>query len=442
MAVGKKRNNTWIYLLVVVAAGLIAMVMMKRNKKEKGLTIQTETASRRTIVETVDGSGKIYPETEVKISPDVSGEIVELYVKEGDSVRTGQLLAKINAETYVSIVERTEASTNTARSQVEASRAQAQQARVQHENARQVLERAEKMRKEGLVSQAELETAQTSFRATKASLEAAEQAIRTAEFNVKGSEATVKEQKENLAKTLIYAPMGGIVSRLNRKKGERVVGTLQMEGTEIMRIANMNLMEVQVDVSENDVVRVKLQDTAEIEVDAYMGRKFKGIVTQIANSSSNLLSTAISTSSDQAVNYIVKIRILRASYADLLGAGQKFPFRPGMSAAVSIRTKTLTNVLSVPIGAVTTREDERNAKETIKEAIIREVVFVPQADTVLMKEVKTGVQDDTYIEIVSGVKDGETIVAGPYDAVSKKLKTGTKIELKKETDKINKKVKK
>ncbi|MFK8007651.1 MAG: HlyD family secretion protein [Saprospiraceae bacterium] len=468
-----RKNNSLIYILIAAVLAIVAYVYFKGQSKPKGEEITVEKVSKRTIKEMVGASGKVFPETEVKISSDVSGEIVELYVEEGDSVVAGQLLCKVDPDTYKSMVERGQATVNSskaqvansasgiARSQAQLIQAQAQleQIKSQLENQGDIHNRNVLLHKEGVISQADFENSeaalkqlQANFRSTEANVktaeanvESAEQSKKAAEFTVKSSQASLKEMVTSLKRTTIYAPMGGIVSALNIEQGERVVGTAQMSGTEIMRIANLNSMEVQVDVSENDVLRVALKDDVEIEVDAYLDRKFKGKVTEIANSASNT-GTSISLNTDQVTNFIVKIRIDPESYKDIVQKGKKFPFRPGMSASVDINTETQQDVLSVPIQSVTTREDdkeeeEEKAKKKKENEEIKEVVFVMSADTVKMVEVKTGIQDDENIEILSGLQEGEEVVAGPYSAISRKLKAGMQVRLEDKEKKKDKKTK-
>ena len=456
-----RKNNSLIYILVAAVIAIVAYVYFKGQSKPKGEEITVEKVSKRTIKEMVGASGKVFPETEVKISSDVSGEIVELYVEEGDSVVAGQLLCKVDPDTYKSMVERGEATVNSskaqvansasgiARSQAQLIQAQAQleQIKSQVENQGDIHNRNVLLHKEGVISQADFENSeaalkqlQANVRSTEANVktaeanvESAEQSKKAAEFTVKSSQASLKEMVTSLKRTTIYAPMGGIISALNIEQGERVVGTAQMSGTEIMRIANLNSMEVQVDVSENDVLRVALKDEVEIEVDAYLDRKFIGRVTEIANSASNT-GTSISLNTDQVTNFIVKIRIDPESYKDIVQKGKKFPFRPGMSASVDINTETQNGVLSVPIQSVTTREDEKEDEDEEKvkkkdDDEIKEVVFVMSADTVKMVEVRTGIQDDENIEILSGLQEGEEVVAGPYSAISRKLKAGMQVRL-------------
>lgn len=467
----KRKKRTLFYVLIGVFALLLFAAVMKARQKPKGEEVTVEKAEKRTIRETVSASGKIFPETEVKISSDVSGEIIDLYVKEGDSVTAGQVLAKIKPDEYQSLVEQGEASVNTARSQrdisssnVQSSSAQIEQLKAdkqrlsaQLEVARNTHRRNEKLYKDGIISTAEFETSQSNLKsaesavtAAEASLKAAESSLSSAKAGVKVSDyginsasARLKELRTSLQKTIITAPVSGIISKLNVEKGERVVGTLQMAGTEMMRVANLRTMEVQVDVSENDILKVSLNDEADIEVDAYLGRKFKGKVTEIANSASNVGSIGgVSLNTDQVTNFVVKIRIDAASYADLLKDGRRYPFRPGMSASVDVFTHTSEGTLSVPIIAVTARDEDKdkdtdeeedgpaNKEETKKDNdLIKEIVFVVSGDTVGVREVKTGIQDNDYIEIVSGLQEGETVVTGPYSAIARKLEGGSRITI-------------
>lgn len=447
----KKKSNKWLIIgLVAIIGAMIVAAIFKGKSKPKGIEITTEKVEKRTIKETVSASGKIFPETEVKISSDVSGEIVELYIEEGDSVYTGQLLAKIDPDAYFSAVERGEAGLNSAKStlanskaSIESSRAQKEQIVAQLENARTINNRNKALFDDGVVSQVDLETSQTNVRQLEANLRAAEASIKSAEksaegagYQVKSSAASLKELKTNLSRTSIKSPTNGIVSSLSVEQGERVVGTIQMTGTEMMRIANLNSMEVQVDVSENDILRVSLNDEVDIEVDAYLDKKFKGTVTEIANSASNISSGGVSLNTDQVTNFIVKVRIDPASYKSMLSGSKKYPFRPGMSASVDIFTNEENDIPTVPIQCVTVREkeDEDDKKDEDDEDLI-EVVFVMSGDTVRMEEVTTGIQDDEYIQILSGLEIDDEVVTGPYSAVSKKLKEGKTVRIKEDKKK-------
>jgi len=437
-----KKRIIWI-LIIFVAVALIGGIIAKKKGligKPDETKVGTEKVTQRTIVEVVSANGKIAPESEIKLSPDVSGEIIELYVKEGDLVKSGQLLAKINPEIYLSNYDRTIAALNTSQANLANSKAQLAQINSQFINAKSSFERNEKLHSQKAISDAEFETSKANFEVAQAQVEAAEQSIKAAAFNVKNAEAGVKESKENLSKTSIYAPVGGTISKLNLEKGERVAGASQFgSGTEILRIANLQTMEVNVSVNENDIVRVTLNDTALVEVDAYQNRKFKGIVTEISTS-----ANTVGVSADQVTNFDVKIRILPDSYKDLIKADKPndSPFRPGMSATVDIRTESVVNVLTLPIQAVTTRadttkaapkmeekeqpeQDDANAKKKVE--VVQEYVFLYDKGVAKMLKVKTGIQDNTYIQILEGLKEGQEIITAPYRAVSKKLKDGDKV---------------
>jgi HlyD family secretion protein len=459
-----KRSNLWIYILVAATIVLVGLMIWKNKSQPRGEKVAVEKVEKRTIREMVSASGKVFPVTEVKISSDVSGEVVELLVVEGDSVVRNQVLGRVDPDAYQSQVERGMAAVNTAKSQaanalsaVETLRAQREQVQAQLNNAREIHRRNEKLFKDGVISEADFETSQSNLlsleanlRSAEASIRAGEQAAKAAEYSVKSAEAGLKELQTSLRRTTLIAAMGGIVSRLNIEKGERVVGNALMAGTEILRIADLSKMEVQVEVSENDIPRVSLGDWADIEVDAYLGRKFKGQVTQIANSANTAASAlgTVSLTSDQVTNFVVKISIDPESYKDLITPTKPYPFRPGMSASVNINTNTLENVLSIPIQAVTTREkkeiesgkspDEKPEGEAAgvlaADLDVVEVVFVASGDTLILVPVQTGIQDDTYIEVVSGLQEGDQVVTGPYAAISRKLKMGSKVQVVEEEE--------
>ena len=450
----KKKSSKWIiWSLAGVLIILIAVAAVKARKKPKGEEVETEKVTLRDIREVVSASGKIFPEKEVKISSDVSGEIVELFVREGDSVKAGQILARIDPEAYASAVESASAGVSVSRSElarsqsgIENARAQVLQIKSQVENARKVNDRNRKLRADGVISAQDMEASESnlaqleaSLLSAEANLRSAQQSAKSAEFNVVSSRASLKEISTSLHRTTILAPTDGIVSKLNVEKGERVVGTIQMTGTEMMRIANFNSMEVQVEVSENDILRVSLGDTAEIEVDAYLEEKFKGVVTEIGSSAATTnVNQEMQLTSDQVTNFIVKIRILPESYLSL--PNNTMPFRPGMSASVDINTHTERNAISIPIQAVTTREKDEDKeksegeKASMEDDEIDEVVFVMDADTAMMVKVETGIQDNEYIQIISGLKADQVVITGPYSTVSRKLENGMKVEMKKEED--------
>ena len=457
----KKKNNTLIYVLSGLVILLIGAAAYKAQQRPKGEKVQAEEVERRTIKETVSASGKVFPVTEVKISSDVSGEIVQLFVEEGDSVTLGQILARVDPDAIESQVERGEAGVNSSKAQLANSKSQIAQFMAQKEqieaqltNGRDIHKRNSKLHKDGVISDADFESSEANVKALEANLRAAEANINSAkesanaaQFSVKSAEATLKELKTSLRRTTIYAPMSGIVSLLNIEEGERVVGNQMMSGTEILRIANLNEMEVQVEVSENDVPRVTLGDYVEVEIDAYVDRKFKGSVTQIANSANNMASAGgmVSLTTDQVTNFVVKINIDPSSYSDLISPKKLYPFRPGMSASVEVFTNSVEDVLSIPIQAVSAREKSElekkkkkkgkgkakkvNQKSEDDDDELVEIVFVILNDTVDLVTVKTGIQDDEYIQILSGLEEGQTIVTGPYSAVSRKLDEGDTIEI-------------
>ena len=464
----KKKNNKLIYILGGVIVVLLGVAVWQGQRKPKGIEVSAEEVTRRTIKETVAASGKVFPEVEVKISPDVSGEIVELYVEEGDSVRAGQLLAKVDPDAIRSQVERGAAAVNNskarlagAQADIERNRAGLVQAKAQLEatqtqlaNQKSVHQRNVQLRKEGVISEQDFENSlasleqlqanarslQASVASAEANLKASQQSAKAAEFSVKSDQATLKELNTNLRRTSLFAPMDGVVSMLLVEKGERVVGSNMMAGTEMLRVANMNAMEVQVDVSENDIPKVAVGNTVDVEVDAYLDRTFTGVVTEIANSATSAAGAAVTLNSDQVTNFVVKIRLDPQSYQDLISPNNRFPFRPGMSASVEINTTTAADVISVPIQSVTTREkktdDDAPKKASGDNDDLLEVVFVLDGeDKVKMVEVSTGIQDDTNIEVTSGLTGGERVVSGPYSAISKKLEDGKAVNLKKEEDK-------
>ncbi len=442
------KNNKLLKYLLITAVVLIAFAIIGKKAgwfgKVKAVKVSTELVQKRTIVEIITANGKIQPETEVKLSPEVSGEIVLLNVVEGQEVKQGDLLVKINPEIYLSGIARMEASLNSAKSNLANSRARLVQTKAQFTQAELSYKRNKKLWEDKAISDSEFEAAQSNYAVAKADVDAAKESVNSAYYNVMSTEASLRESRENLAKTTIYAPMSGTISRLNVEVGERVLGTIQMAGTELLRIANLNLMEVKVDVNENDIVRVEKNDTAIIEVDAYLGKKFKGLVTEIANSAS-----VAGSGTDQVTNFEVKILILKDSYSELIPEGKTnyYPFRPGMSATTDIQTNTKYNVLTVPIQAVTTRKDstgvtdkkgtglqkeedikkeEKKKKRKDEKPLI--VVFEYNDGKALLKEVKTGIQDDNYIEIISGLQDSAEVVTAPYSVISKKLKKDMPIE--------------
>lgn len=462
----KKSNRLWWILGGVVALLVIFLLVAKQQGwigKEKPTEVEFVKVGKSDITETVSASGKIQPEVEVKITPDVPGEIIALYVKEGDSVKKGQLLLKIQPENYVSVAQRAEAVVNQTKANAEQAKSSIAQGEARLVRAQAEYNRQKRLFDDKVVSASDLEIAETNLKVARQDLEAAKSSVEASKFNVKSAEAGLKDASENLRKTSIYAPMSGIVSKLAVELGERVVGTSQMAGTEILRIANLNNMEVRINVNENDIVRVSLGDTAIIDVDSYAmtGKKFRGIVTEIANTANGSGTSSLAAASTDAVTeFEVRIRILPESYRELVDrkARKVYPFKPGMTATVDIVTEKKIGVMSVPIAAVTTRgaddaastdvkkDDDAPAATTqepkpTKKDKPKEVVFIHDKDKAKIREVKTGITDTAAgtIEVISGLKEGEEIVSGPFIAVSKKLKDGElimkKVEKKDDKDK-------
>jgi HlyD family secretion protein len=427
-----------IYILIGSVVVIIALLVVLSKtgaigNKDKGKEVEITTVDASTIIETVSATGKIQPEIEVKISSMVSGEIISLPVKEGQVVKKGDLLVKINPDLYTSGLNRTVAN-------LSGTKAGLSQADASFKEAKSSYDRNKTLFEKGIISKSDWDKAIASFEVAKATKQ-------TAYYNVQSASASVNEAKDNLGRTIIYAPADGTISMLNVELGERVLGTQQMAGTEIMRVANLNNMEVEVDVNENDIVKIKVGDEAKVEVDAYLKKQFKGIVTSISNSASSSLTA------DQVTNFKVKVRILKESYQDLLeGRPATYsPFRPGMTATVDIITKTKNKVLSVPISSVVVKSDtaavvigkmpdaKTEGKETTPKSDKKfECVFVKVGDKAKIRIIKTGIQDDTNIEVLTGLKKGDVVITGPYTTVSKDLNSGDKVTLKTDKDKEKK----
>ncbi len=425
---GKKKVWIIVIVLVAVIGGLLYAAStgtFKKSGEEK--EVETVVAVAQTIVETVSATGKIQPEVEVKISSEVSGEIIALPVKEGQVVKKGDLLVRINPDLYTSGLNRTVAG-------LSQTKAGLSQADAQFAEAKAAYDRNKTLYEKGIISRADFEKALSAFEVAKANKQ-------SAYYNVASASATVKEAKDNLGRTTIYAPADGTISMLNVELGERVLGTQQMAGTEILRVANLNQMEVEVDVNENDIVKVSIGDSAKIQVDAYLKKEFKGIVTSISNSAST------ATTADQVTNFKVKVRLLKESYADLLeGKPATYsPFRPGMTATVDIITKTRADVIAVPISSVVVKTDtlpvkkkqfempeEANQSETPAPKTDQrlECVFVKVGNKAKIRIVKTGIQDNSNIEIISGLKKGDVVITGPFGLVSKELNSGDLVKTK------------
>jgi len=439
----KRKSNRIIWYLVAVVIVLVAVsVVMSKNKRNLE-TVEISEVKLVTITEKVSASGKVQPETEVKLSPDVSGEITELYVREGDSVVKGQLLLRIRPDNYELAVQRSQASLNTSKAALAQAQARQLQAEAQLIRSKANYERQKDLFEQKVISQLEFEQATAEYKVAQQELEAAKQNVISAQYNIQSASSTVNETIQNLTRTSVYAPMSGIISKLAVEKGERVVGTAQMAGTELLRIANLNDMEVRVDVNENDIIRVSLGDTADVEVEAYRNRKFKGVVTSIANTANQALTA------ESVTEFQVKVRILSDSYKDLKAkSGRLSPFRPGTSASVEIITETKKDVLAVPLAAVVAKSPEeiskissqkeqakpqevKQEKNGEKKSEKQEYVFVykPESKKVELRQVSTGISDFENIEITKGLKVGEKIVVAPFQAIDKKLKDDDEVQI-------------
>ncbi len=431
----RKRKRSPLLIIAIVVAVLLLLVFVARRLEWIGTKNTTEvslaTAAPQTIVERVSASGTVQPVVEVKISPEVPGEIIELNVEEGDSVQQDQLLVRIRPDNFESVLSRTQASLNQQRanlSQMQAAQASAEARLVQ---AQANYDRNKKLYEDQVISDADFEQIESSYQVALQDVESAKQNVQAARYGIRSAQATVDEARENLSLTSIFAPVSGIVSKLDVEKGERVVGTSQMAGTEMLRIADLNQMEVRVDVNENDIIRVAIGDTAVVDVDAYTysNQEFAGVVTAIAN-------TANTKVTEEAVTeFEVRIRLLNESYQDLLDEKKSYPFRPGMTASVDIITQRKQGVLAVPLSAVTTRPRDSTEQATAEPTSLAdqedtdEVVFRYQPDNTVNKVVvETGISDYENIEILSGLSEGDRIVSGPYVAVSRELADGKEVE--------------
>lgn len=422
-----KKKTVYILLGCAVVVIVLLLALSKSGaigNNNKGKEVEIAKVAQTTIVETVSATGKIQPEIEVKISSEVSGEIIELPVKEGQVVKKGDLLVRINPDLYTSGLNRSVASLSGSKAGLSQADAQFQEAKLNYDRNKTLFDK-------GIISKSDWDKAVSAYAVAQATKQ-------SAYYNVQSAAATVNEAKDNLGRTTIYAPADGTISSLGVELGERVLGTQQMTGTELLRVANLNNMEVEVDVNENDIVKVSVGDSARVEVDAYLKKEFKGIVTSISNSASADLTA------DQVTNFKVKVRILKESYADLLeGKSESYsPFRPGMTATVDIITKRKENVLAVPISAVVVKSDtsstakpsvavgEGEANSAPKSDKKFECVFVKVGDKAKIRVIKTGIQDDTNIEAVSGLKPGDVVIVGPYSVVTKDLNSGDLVAVK------------
>lgn len=446
MAKQKQKSNKVIYWLIGAVAVLLIFIVVARSAgwigKPKELEVELAKAAKVTIIEKVSASGTVQPVTEVKIAPEVSGEIIELLIEEGDSVKAGETLVKIRPDTWESQLERAEASLSQQRANLEQSKSNLLRTQATFTRAKAEYERQEKLWNQQVISEADWQLAKQNFEVAKNDVASAEQSVEASRYVIRSTQASLSEARENFRKTTVVAPMQGIVSKLIVKNGERVVGTATMAGTEMLRIADLNVMEVRVNVNENDIVRVHVGDTAIIDVDAYSAdnREFKGVVTLIANTAKEKVSE------DAITEFEVRILILTSSYQDLVKAGNRFPFRPGMTASVDILTTTKPNALSVPLASVTTRNPDEenkegegdgpgpNARQTSdqnkpqKKVEDKTVVFINENGVAKMVEVTTGISDYDNIEILSGITEGTEIITGPFTAVSKRLKDGDRVK--------------
>lgn len=449
-------SKTVKWILISTVLLLVILVVLKLSGafgKDEGKKVTAEKVQRRNITETVNASGKVFPEVEVKVSPDISGEITELIVKEGDSVKKGQVVARIYADIYA--IQANQAASGVAQSQAQVANSQAalDALKATMDQAEKTYNMQKQLYDDKVISRNEFNTAEASFKTAAANYNAAKQGIRGNVAAVQSAQSNLAKANKDLGRTAVVAPMDGVVSLLSVKKGERVVGSNMMAGTEMLRIADMSKIEIRVDVGENDIPKVKLGDSAAVKVDAYGDRKFKGIVTQIASSNNGAATqSSLANTTTDVTNYKVYIRLLPESYADLLGRGG-FPFRPGMSANADIQTQTHANVLSVPLNAVTTREindstkaakkddKENGEKITPNEDDLETVVFViDEKDNTLKKvKVKTSIQDINNIEITEGLKGTELVVSGPFNVVSKELKEKDKVKVVKAEELYEKK---
>lgn len=410
---------------ILITIGALALIILAMaifgNKNKKGVKVAVEKVETRSIVEEVTASGTIYPENEVKISPDVSGEITELFVKEGDTVRKGQLLVRINPDIYETQLEQAKAGLNNAKATSENVQAQLLRTKANVENQKKNFEMQERLFKDKVISQQEFNNSQAQYEMAKAELQAAEKQALASLYNTKSVEASMEQAGKNYKRTTVVAPTDGVITGLVSKKGERVVGTAQMAGTEMMRISDLSRMEVRVEVNENDIVRINLGDSAGIEVDAFSGKKFKGVVTEVANSAKS--STSL-TSTDQVTKYEVKVLIIDESYKALMEEMDgKMPFRPGMSSTVHIYTKQETNVLAIPVSSITLKEKKDKVGEK------EEVVFVVEKGKAVKKTVKTGIQDTRYIRVLEGLKKDEQVISAPYEAINLKIFDGMAVQV-------------
>jgi len=424
-------NKKFIIGSVIVLLTLLTVAIIKSNSSDS-IAVDSEPIENRTIVEKVAANGKVQPETEIKISSEVSGELIEVNIIEGQKVKQGELLLRINPDLLTAVVQRASANLSSSKANFLNSKARLTQAKSRLNQSQKEYDRSVKLLNGGAIAQAEMDQITSNFEVAEADVQAASESVSAAEFSVKTAEATLREANDNLGRTAIYAPTNGTISKLSVEEGERVVGTAQMEGTELLRIADMYNMEVAVEVNESDIVKVSLNDRVEIELDAYLDRVFEGKVSEIASSAKDNLGGA-----DQVTTFEVKIHILNSSYADLVDStnNKKYPLRPGMSATVDVITNTENGVLSVPIQSVVLRPDTFKKGEilsAIDQDKLKECIFLIENETVRKVFVQTGIQDDDYIQILRPNDLTGDVVSGPYATVSRKLRDEDVVEISKE----------
>jgi len=444
MAKQKKRSNKIIYILLGVLVLLVVLVMVLKGSSKKEIEVIISAPQTLTIVEKISASGMMQPVNEVKLSPDVAGEIIELYVEESDSVTLGQLIVKIRPDNYISAVQRFEASLNQQKANLLSTKASLARTGATFERAKLDFERNKKLYNQNVISTSDWELSKQNFKIAENDLASAKASVEASKYVVKSSRAALEDAQENLRKTSVLSPISGTVSKLDVKKGERVVGTSQFAGTEMLRIADLNNMEVRVDVNENDIIRISIGDTSIIDVDAYthLGKKFKGVVTQIANTAKN------KASADAVTEFEVKIKVLPSSYADLQAEGNKHPFKPGMTASVDIITKTKANIRTVPLAAVTVRTESqleesgsdedadskskdkkrKKDKQRNEDEEKIEIIFINDNGVAKVIKVETGISDYENIEIITELDDSVKVIVGPFIAVSKRLKDGDSVK--------------
>ena len=425
------KNKPFYFIIILVVVGVIVMVGGKQIGIFGGvdpIEVEITNVDKGTITELVTASGQIKPEVEVSISPEVSGEIIELDIMEGDFIEEGNLLVKIRPENSINALERSKANYNQVRANLSSSKANLSRSEAQYLRSKLEFNRQEKLYKQNVISDSEYELAESNYKISKQDLESSKQSVLASQYVVKSAKASVYESEENLIKTSILSPMTGTVSLLNVELGQRVVGTSMMAGTELLRVADLSIMEVEVDVNENDIVRVNIGDTTNIDVDAYItyGEIFKGVVTEIASTANS------KPSADAVTEFKVKIRILNESFKNLVEEEDiKNPFKPGMTASVEIITQIKKDIVIVPISSVTTKSE----KDSLGADVVKQYVFVEDEMTSKMIEVTTGISDFENIEILSGLSVGDIVIKGPYIAISQKLKDGTIISESKDSSK-------